>query len=42
MEAREKGIEAVVASGICVTRMAREQGMEGVMIFLHGNLLLML
>lgn len=32
-EAREKGVEAVVASGICVTRMAQEQGMEGVMIF---------
>ncbi|MGI5822697.1 MAG: sigma 54-interacting transcriptional regulator [Dethiobacteria bacterium] len=33
VEASEKGIEAVVASGICVLRMAREQGMEGVMIF---------
>jgi transcriptional regulator with PAS, ATPase and Fis domain len=33
VEAREKGIEVVVASGICVIRMAQEQGMEGVMIF---------
>ncbi len=32
-EAREKGIEVIVASGICVIRLAREQGMEGVMIF---------
>ena len=32
-EAREKGIEVVVASGICVIRLAQEQGMEGVMIF---------
>ena len=32
-DAREKGIEVVVASGICVIRQAQEQGMEGVMIF---------
>lgn len=31
--ARDEGIEVVVASGICVVRMAQEQGMEGVMVF---------
>ncbi|NLL58804.1 MAG: sigma 54-interacting transcriptional regulator [Firmicutes bacterium] len=28
-----EGIEVIVASGICVIRMARERGMEGVMVF---------
>ncbi|NMB35882.1 MAG: sigma 54-interacting transcriptional regulator [Firmicutes bacterium] len=32
-DAREEGIEVVVASGICVIRQAQEQGMEGVMIY---------
>lgn len=31
--AHDEGIEVVVASGICVVRMAQEQGMEGVMVY---------
>ena len=32
-QAHDEGIEVIVASGICVIRMAQEQGMEGVMVF---------
>lgn len=32
-QAREEGVDVIVASGICVIRMAKEHGMEGVMIF---------
>ncbi|MGI6327791.1 MAG: sigma 54-interacting transcriptional regulator [Dethiobacteria bacterium] len=31
--AHAEGIEVVVASGVCVVRMAQEQGMQGVMVF---------
>jgi len=31
--ARDNGVEAIVASGSCVVRMAREYGMEGVMVY---------
>ncbi|NMB41758.1 MAG: sigma 54-interacting transcriptional regulator [Firmicutes bacterium] len=31
--AYDEGIEVIVASGICVIRMAQEQGMEAVMVF---------
>lgn len=31
--ARDDGVDVIVASGSCVVRMAREQGMEGVMVY---------
>ena len=38
--ARDEGIEVVVASGVCVVRMAQEQGMQGVMVLLRARRLL--
>ncbi|NLC12396.1 MAG: sigma 54-interacting transcriptional regulator, partial [Firmicutes bacterium] len=31
--AKEEGIDVIIASGVCIIRMAREKGMEGVMIY---------
>ncbi len=31
--AQDEGVEVIVASGICILRMAKKRGMEGVMVF---------